>query len=1238
MVPREDFLYSFKDLTQVTSNLILDPQAEPWDQIDGPSLACAAAALQLIPENISRLVRLHRLAAIGASLPRRPNAPALSASQLRKLLLRHEVTAAISEEDPYDDLYIGEIPFFNGPFRVIQGLTSRSAHTLRLMLDTIFRSTSRMPVEFQRKARPVASLILALSERICHIAGLERGLLPQTQPKTTILVPSRSRLDVLIRALKIDNPALAAAKVAGASEWVIGAGGHYLDLRGTTDEALILTPILEVEGTAYVVNPGELAARLRHHLIELAIEMNCVTDLVIEFRRTVFDRTSDLLRLIDATPVGEEEQLLESRIIRQRFKWVSGIELDVAVCTDDLAGFDSRDPYGQWNVNIGALIQEALDPESAPSLARKTLRLGVTDGFARAAFVGLEQKRDPNPLLVLPLDEFEVMAELDGTDPLFLWYFAIANEKIHEAARVLSFAILDTYAIYRANEYSFYLGDGPRPTFVNISAGEGLVLRHKVYTKHDKHYVPEPAGRGYCELVSLYGVDVGPIYLVHPRHDLLAYAVEVYGIRIWVQPANSDSRELRQLLMNLVEAVSFWVWQVTDPQNGAARLRLQSDATISLALDDEPRWIASLTDVDPADSNRDSALFSLLPSSDNGWTLKVHHQGIGILFRDSNEADRQLAESLGTVLLEKPFEAHDLDRIAPLGPKKMAHISWTTEVGRMQTARDSRTIRDAVTSQLLDELGDWIGSRDGATQGEIDRNERTAVLNRAVEFYFHQLQEEFAELAFDGLLQYLVGQDEALLAQSAIQTWRLPYYLACFGAQSVRGGKLLEREQAQVQASVASRFLIEYAATVQPSGDKFIDLLEYDRLLAISAELISKARLSDAIRYGFSDVKISVLPSGRLGISRGDSYTAGARAVLAADAETRLTTASAGVPREDRQSSPRHPPRDPLKLLSEVDTAMTDEFGLSFSELHGGLQSLVRLGTQIGGEFKAAREEEVVAYLKADLEWTDATVEAFRQTLTLRPRADFLSIGPDAYPWRYNRDASYIRRPVLCSTGNSNQTLGWGQRRLLECARYWHGMLLAGKVRATERKLKTLMSTIRQAENKHFEQETADSIREAGFCHSMAGVAKIAGERLKDMHGRDLGDIDVLAFDPVRNIILIAECKDLEIALTPFELANEVEALISGDRSAIVRVQGRANWIRGNPAAAMSHLGAEPSKTTPHVEAVVVTSRMLITAKSVPSSVPILSLAELPIWIGRLISSSGGRGARRRGRAKSKIK
>lgn len=103
-------------------------------------MVASAAGLQLVQENIPCLLRLQRLAAIGVALPARPDAPPLSPSRLRAVL-KHPLIAGKSvraQEDPYDDVYVEEVAFHGGPRLVLQGLTSHSAHTVRVVLNAIF--------------------------------------------------------------------------------------------------------------------------------------------------------------------------------------------------------------------------------------------------------------------------------------------------------------------------------------------------------------------------------------------------------------------------------------------------------------------------------------------------------------------------------------------------------------------------------------------------------------------------------------------------------------------------------------------------------------------------------------------------------------------------------------------------------------------------------------------------------------------------------------------------------------------------------------------------------------------------------------------------------------------------------------------------------------------------------------------------------------------------------------------
>jgi hypothetical protein len=116
--------------------------ARPWADIDCPSSAGCAAALQLLLENIPCLLRAQRLASIGAALPRTADAPPLSPSRLRAVpkhpLIAGEAVPA--QEDPGDEVYVEEVAFHGGSRLVLLGLTNHSAHTARVLLNAIFAS------------------------------------------------------------------------------------------------------------------------------------------------------------------------------------------------------------------------------------------------------------------------------------------------------------------------------------------------------------------------------------------------------------------------------------------------------------------------------------------------------------------------------------------------------------------------------------------------------------------------------------------------------------------------------------------------------------------------------------------------------------------------------------------------------------------------------------------------------------------------------------------------------------------------------------------------------------------------------------------------------------------------------------------------------------------------------------------------------------------------------------------
>src|ERR1017187_659351 len=1216
----------------------MDLTISPWANLDGPSLAGCAAALQLMPENIPYLTRAQRLAAIGAALHASPHARTLSPSGLRALLKQPLISGerVRRAEDPYEQVYVEEVVFHGGRALVLQGLTTHSAHTVRILLDAIFRLTGNgLPKAYVDHAGLLTTTVLALSDAVCGRARLKRGTMAVQARSREPLVPGAMRLAELRGAVTFIPEELADLLPAGGmralQDLITDAGLHQADLDSSiTDSGLILRPLLQHGATLIVANPGELASALRHHLIVMAAGYGCRDELAGAFRRTAAALTEELLAQVDALPRASAA-LAGPLVLQQAFDGASDTVIDVGVLTDDLSGYEPAEPFGFWDVsNVGQSLQDCLDPPGPPGADdERTLRLAVTDDLARNYMIGLEKPRRPGPLLAVSLNDLQVMMELDASDPLFLWRFARASNRFHEMSRVQSWSTLDLYSMYRDNDYSFYLSDDHPPTAVLTEVGSGANLRAGVQRRRDRHHILGPDGDKYVEVMSTYGKDTAPIYFAHPRHGYMALAIELPEATAWVLYDENSSEAVSRLLFTLLEAVAYWIWQLASAQPGilvrasgpARRLR------VTVTPDNHSRWDQVLTgqspeELDAPEDDPDTAAapwVAVSGDSSRELTVTILAEHARVLLSGTNLADLQLVTALADALIPggDHGQADAIARqIAPRGPKRMIHVWLSGDVLLVPADVQVRTVQPAVIATLLDDLGGWLAGT-GLSMGPIASDDRIGLLNQVVDYYYQRLERTIAGLSPDGLMAFLVSQDEALLQDSATRTQRLPSQLACFGPDSVRANDLHTQEHRNIRAAVASRFLIEYTAATPPAGSVRINLMIYDELLARAAELISRATLSDAIHYGFSLVELSLLPSGRLGVSLGDRYVVGVDATATAEAEARHALALGPAPAAGltQATSGTGQPSIDAATRARVDDAMRAEFGFTLTQVADGLSALAPESPAQG----RAPQPEPVIQVRSRLRnlpgWDEETAKAFLDELALRSRPKFLSPGIDAWPWRFNRDLSYIRRPLIEITSPDGEALlMWSSRRTWFAARYWTELIYTARVRGTTQPMKKLMGTIRQDQNKAFEREVEAALAHSGMPVTGAGVKRVCGKRLLSADGADLGDIDAIALDPASKTIIVAEAKDFELARTPAELANEAEDLLTGDKSAARKLGRRAAWVQSHLALVLRHFNVGVSTAGWRVLPVIVTSRALISPRVLEAGVPVVARADLPSW------------------------
>jgi hypothetical protein len=438
---------------------------------------------------------------------------------------------------------------------------------------------------------------------------------------------------------------------------------------------------------------------------------------------------------------------------------------------------------------------------------------------------------------------------------------------------------------------------------------------------------------------------------------------------------------------------------------------------------------------------------------------------------------------------------------------------------------DHRKLQPADEHELLDELGPHLSQSLGLPRGPIPDDRRSEVLRETVDFYFQELEHLVASLSSDDLLETLVRHHERILREREQQDLLIPTRIACFSSEEKMVETLREEKQELSRAALASRFLIEYVAARPPQGLRPLSLSVYDRLMALSSEIINKGMISDAIRFGIADLKLEMLRSNRLGISEGAYGQAHERFVgvyLAGEIYRSTARFASHWRRSDRAEKPEDADR--------IDAAVRTEFGVSLTELNRFLGEAVNVGLSRDGEPKMMPLERFLDEMEENLGWDRALVERAFEVFASRPRDDFLSPPPplnviEVYPWRFSRALSYLRKPLLVRLTEDGEEVIWSVRHCLDSASHLIDLCVGGRLKARSSEMRKMIGELHVRDGEEFNDAVADVYEGFEGWIVKRRVGKVAGRRIKRERGQPLGDVDVLAADPKRRILWAVEAK-----------------------------------------------------------------------------------------------------------------
>ncbi|MET3368461.1 UNVERIFIED_CONTAM: hypothetical protein ABIE34_001701 [Jeotgalibacillus campisalis] len=1195
---------------QVTS---IDTKRVP-QHLDGPSLVAAASALMLLPKNASRLIRLHRLAALGMALTDNETRPA-SPSAVRNILKRDDIGGhgVLMHEDPYSEVLVQSVRFAGGPYLVSSGSGEHAVADLEQLVEAAFRD-DWMPGDLRLSARRLIQGLLTVSDIVLTRAGLHRGTAPEGTPRTPIDVPGATRLAALTAATYISNDEL---DVRG--DWLRTVVDTFAldpgELRDPcfddiTDDRLYENPFLRLAHGYRVVLPLDLAITIRFHLLRFTKQAGLLEQLGRQWREAALRR---FMRSQpgDSMPAPLEESATMSRYL---LKIDSRRDLHVVVATDPLLDWElevwgSYDTHAALKQLTGLVIPKARRDYSK---ADELVHLVITDSPGRGAFWGVPNVDDADPVIIARTDDLEVMLhhEPDGLVGLFL--FANAIEK--RPGRSMSTGILDEFCTYIEHDKSFYLSDDAPAAFTVFQTADGLHPRLAHNDETDRHGVVPPIPNPFIvEARRRYAKDAPEVFIIEPNSSYAGYVVEFEDHNVFVTASFTDP-EATAVELGLLECVAYWIREITN-QTGS-RPRVQTSEVI-VELSDLKSWQVA------GDHPRASKVV-YTATNEGRHSLLFAETFPALLQSSTNAAEREIVRTLLKCLfcIGDDTELSMLDAVAPIGDKRMLTTFNQEHSPDMKADRLPRPLRGhgQVSAQLLDELGEWLISPAGGgfTFGNLSGKDRNRALNIAVKFLFDRLEAEIRLFDQQKLLDFLIAQNESLLHDSTFNELMLRSRLACFGEQSDTVAELVRHRKDSAKAQRANRFLIEYVAAQPPTGRLPVEVLDYYRILEIAQEIIERATVSDFLAYELADFQVSILESGRLGVSREEPVAAAMERYASSSGMRSIRAAMTSDTRVDQE------PFDVGTFIVTSEPAMRAEFGFTLNELRAVCGGLLDVAT--ADELTRIGRREVIAEIAVSRDVRAELVATVLDGITISERSSFLEIGADAWPWRFNRDMSFVRRPIV----QQGDELVYGFRSIQRLGPYWVDNMLSGRLQGRAKTLimQQCISDARGRINDAFARSVAARLEHLGM-KTRIGVKKFGKLRIAEANGNELGDIDVLAVHtPSRSVIAI-EAKDFEVARIPAEISRELEKLFKGalgKKSTAELHTRRVDWLKLHLAEVVQHLGEDGTEAKPwRVVGAVVTSEPLITPLVSSTPLPVIPVDDLSLAALNLTPSVSGR-------------
>ena len=1165
-------------------------------------------ALQLTPANNGKNLRLERIAQLTVSSIGKGKAT--PECRVFKQLIDEEYSYDIMEDIPMN-MFCETVVFHGGNYKFFPGLSTHCSELFRAMTESIYRVRGVFPEAFESEVYHGVLLMLELGNAIATRAGLSGMIKGNDDPReliTDALCKQSYAISEEMMTFVIKYNCLDAYVI---DSFLLDKGDPDLLTYNPERNPILYRPIVNHNGNYYFIGINNQGCSINNFILKAAAKYGCLDKLIHLTQETIWNRIGmSCIDMIHWMPMelngfsSADAHYNESLFLIDK-NWI--VYLCYAKDTVKDVSVDGADKYVCWEIDKRLKKTLSVIKNNEKTKGYHILTLVLYSSMGEPFTLMMSELADTDYLLEFSAFDFLQLVQTEGWDNLSLVRYARTKSYVHALKHGLNQS-LDCYAMYKRKGESFYFSDERTPDLMQIQPNTGCELIHESKKKLNFHATPILKD---CRQIAYIPVqrDIDYASIYKPlSNSLNAKCCESYSVPIWVRCSQieQEGENPSSITETVITAIAFWMDRLRPAIEERIKISYKNPIEIDLLFEEE-----TLAD---KYIHHDR----LMTAKEGTMTISKTNVGVKVAFDQyfihgfmgaDNAHERMMMKNIILSLLEvdDKWMQTVLDELMPLGQAKMILM--------MEASNSPITfpvwlyppiyIHEASNQLVLDLFPKWMESKGYDITGRLSTLEqKNAFLRNGVDVLLEQLDKHVGRFDSHSLLKRLINNHETMFYQREHNKTLHPAQVICFGDDDAKRKEFFETERQLSNTGLATRVLIEYVSATQGnSGHEIVGDDDVETLLAIASEIVHIGGICDAVHLGVSEHTIEKLESGRYGIyddnfSDSVSEFASARSVEAVnnqmeDFASKMEHLANLQPRKGDENDAK---------WDEIDGAFFADWGVSYRDILRLLYSCYLLAMKLKCSIVELTEDaflegiiDICPELSADI------IEKGLEHLTIYKRMDYLTppegmSGKDIYPWVYNRELSYLRRPIVRWQMNDGIKLMYGFRACLAAGMQLTDLLYSGRLKYGGKKIEKLLGKFESAKGAAFNEEVRTWLQDNTTLKVWEYEVSIK-PRGNFIASDDLGDIDVLAYDTSNNVVYSIECKNTNTAKNVREMKKEMDDYLGREGkkkgALVLKHLKRHKWLQDNIDKLRDFLGA---KTNPIVKSMMLTSEVIPTS------------------------------------------